>query len=225
MTFEELAGRVPGVLAVRTTRDGGDGLLEVHVLAGPRHQADEIARSVRSIALLTDMTLPVERIHVVQLDAEEEPVDAPVPGVDIDLVEEPPPVEERRARVRLGPVEVRVVDGAGHATVELTLGDRTSRGQASFRPTTPTERRAVAEAAIAALTDLVPSEGTIAVDTVALLPMPGIDVVVVTLASVAGEERTLVGAAAVHDGGVHAAIARAALDATNRATARQPSVD
>jgi len=222
VTFEELAGRVPGVLAVRTVRDDDGPVREVHVLAGPGHDAGEIARSVRSIGLLSDVALPAERVHVVQLEAEEALDAPPAPAVDIDLVDEPPPTA-LLVRPRLGAVEVRVVDGAGSATVELTLGEAERRASVSFLPTTPTERRAVAEATIAALTSLVRWDGALAVDTVAVVPMPGIDVVVVTLAAVAGEERTLVGAAGVQDGGVHAAIARAALDATNRATARQPS--
>ena len=239
MSFEDLAGRVPGVLALRTVKEG-EAIAEVHVLVAPGAPGDEIARSIRSVALLSDVDLPRERLHIVQLDADDDVpgTASPIPGddvpstdagqaasVDIDLVEPPgaAPLAETAFRPRLLSVEVRVVDGVGRAVVEIGHGIRSERGVVEFVPTTPTERRAVAEATVKALTAVIAWRGPLAVDTAVLVPMPNLEVALVTIAWVAGEERTLVGAAVVHGGGEHEALARAALDATNRAVAHQGS--
>lgn len=233
MRFEELASRVPGVLALRTVKGDDDVVVEAHVLVGPGWAAGEVARSIRSVALLSDIELPAERVHIVRLDDDEgvevEPV-APSgptePVVSIDLVEATaaPADLPRSARPHLEEVSVRMADGIGVAVVELTLGSLRGRGSVDFVPTTPTERRAVAEATLRALTSLLPWEGVVAVDTAVVVPMPSIEVALVTVAAVTGDERTLVGSAAVTGTGVHEALARATLDATNRAAARQISM-
>jgi hypothetical protein len=240
MSFEDLAGRVPGVLALRTVKEGA-AIAEVHVLVAPGAPGDDIARSIRSVALLSDVDLPRERLHIVQLDADDDvpetaaadteagggdtAVEDAVAAVDIDLVEPGGlvPLAETAFRPRLLSVEVRVVDGVGRAVVEVGHGIRSERGVVEFVPTTPTERRAVAEATVKALTAVIAWRGPLAVDTAVLVPMPNLDIALVTIAWVAGEERTLVGAAVVHGGGEHDALARATLDATNRAVARQGS--
>ena len=240
MSFEDLAGRVPGVLALRTVKEG-ESIAEVHVLVAPGAEGDEIARSIRSVALLSDVDLPRERLHIVQLDADDDVGSTPAPtvadetdrtgsgdggggpAVDIDLVEPvaAAPLAQAPLRPRLLSVDVRVVDGVGRASVEVGLGIRSERCAVEFVPTTPTERRAVAEATVRALTAVTGWRGPLAVDTAVLVPMPNLDVALVTIVWVAGEERTLVGAAVVHGGGEHDALARATLDATNRAVARQ----
>jgi hypothetical protein len=241
MSFEDLAGRVPGVLALRTVKDD-EVITEVHVLVAPGAPSGDIARSIRSVALLSDIDLPLERLHIVQLepdhdlaatstaepavtddaDAPDDPVGSEaVASVDIDLVAPTPAAAPLRPR--LVSVEVRVVDGVGRAVVEVGHGIRADRGVAEFVPTTPTERRAVAEATLRALTAAIGWRRPLAVDTAVVVSMPNLDIALVTLAIVAGEERTLVGAAPVHDGGVHDALARATLDATNRAVARHGS--
>jgi hypothetical protein len=217
--FEAEVARVVDVLAVRSVPDG-ECPTEVHVLASPGRDVRDIAADVHSLAVLRGVMLEPIDIHVVQLSPTEVPdVDGQDDeGVDIDLrtpLAPPPPTP----RVEIDSVSIVSSEGASRAVANVRLGSRTATGTATFVPAAAALRRGVAEAALAALLDLVDASslGELAIDNAVVLSIPPHDIAIVTLAVVSGiTEQTLVGAVLVGSAGANDALARAVLDATNR---------
>lgn len=213
--FELQVARLPDVLAVRVV--GDETGCEVHVLARPGRPPGEIARDTRSLALLGDIKLTIDDVHVVQLGSGSEgDVPASQPP-DVDLVRATRELAIDEGRIVVERIEVTDDHRTGRAIVTLRRGEQTASGASVFVPTSATRRRGVAEAAIASLEDLAGLQGEMAVDSVVVMPLPPHEVAVVSLAVLtAGGDETLMGAARIRDPGTHDAIVRAVLDATNR---------
>jgi hypothetical protein len=213
--FELDVSRLPNVLAVRTVAAGEAGAGEVHVLASPGRAVEAIAADVHSLAILSGLPLAAGDVHVVQLQRGEEDAESNGTAPDLDLSDAKPPTTERR--VELDGVMVVTADGTSRVVATARLGDRVATGTAEVVPASSAIRRGVAEATLAALSELNGGDEIMAIDAAVVVPLPPNDVAVVTIAVVTGiAEQTRVGAVLVGSAGANDAIARAVLDATNR---------
>ncbi|MEN3272088.1 MAG: hypothetical protein V7636_849 [Actinomycetota bacterium] len=226
--FELDVSRLPNVLAVRTVAAGEAGAGEVHVLASPGRAVEAIAADVHSLAILSGLPLTAGDVHVVQLQRGEEDAEAETNGTapEVDLRDAPPePTPERR--VELDGVMVVTAEGTSRIVATARLGEQVATGTAEVVPASSAIRRGVAEATLAALSELSGGDEIMAVDAAVVVPLPPSDVALVTIAVVTGiAEQTRVGAVLVGSAGANDAIARAVLDATNRRVLewRTPSV-
>src|SRR5438874_516120 len=195
--------RLPAVNAARIVADEIGRPTELHILASPEKSPKQIARDVQSVAMATfGMEIDHRIISVVQLDQGHlEPIVSPV----------------GRARVSIGAISSEQRGMRNHARVTLRLGDEEVVGLAEGSIAESSRNRAVAQATLEALRQLVPAAESADVETAACVHLGTREVAVATLVFVVPPHEEIVsGSAIVRGGNEPEALARAVLDATNR---------
>ena len=195
--------RLPAVNAARIVTDEIGRPKELHILASSEKSPKQIARDVQSVAMATfGMELDHRIISVVQLDRGHlEPIVAPV----------------GHARVSIGAISSEQRGMRNHARVTLRRGDDEAVGLAEGSIAESSRNRAVAQATLEALRELVPAAESADVETAACVHLGTRDVAVATLVFVVPPHEEIVsGSAVVRGGNEPEALARAVLDATNR---------
>ena len=204
------------MLAVRSVFEADRS--EVHVLATPGRDGADIAADVRSILAVQGFDVALGDVHVVQLQpstAEEAPAAAAAAAAATTAP------DGDRARVELVDVVVLFEDRGARVVSTLRRGTQSVTGTASCIAATASVRRAVAEATLTALLELLGSGDEMALDAVLVIASPPHEVAIVLLEmAVPAGEANLVGAALVRGQGIHDAVGRAVLDATNRRLSR-----
>jgi hypothetical protein len=195
--------RLPAVNAARIVTDEIGRPKELHILASAEKSPKQIARDVQSVAMATfGMEFDHRIISVVQLDRVHlEPIVAPV----------------GRARVSIGAISSEQRGMRNHARVTLLRGDDEAVGLAEGSIAESSRNRAVAQATLEALRELVPAAESADVETAACVHLGTREVAVATLVFVVPPHEEIVsGSAVVRGGNEPEALARAVLDATNR---------
>ena len=195
--------RLPAVNAARIVTDDIGRPKELHILASSEKSPKQIARDVQSVAMATfGMEIDHRIISVVQLDqAHLEPILAPV----------------GKERVSIGAISSEQRGMRNHARVTLRLGDEEVVGLAEGSIAESSRNRAVAQATLEALRQLVPAAESADVETAACVHLGTRQVAVATLVFVVPpHEEVVSGSAIVRGGNEPEALARAVLDATNR---------
>ena len=195
--------RLPAVNAARIVTDDIGRPKELHILASSEKSPKQIARDVQSVAMATfGMEIDHRIISVVQLDqAHLEPILAPV----------------GKERVSIGAISSEQRGMRNHARVTLRLGDEEVVGLAEGSIAESSRNRAVAQATLEALRQLVPAAESADVETAACVHLGSRDIAVATLVFVVPPHEEIVsGSAIVRGGNEPEALARAVLDATNR---------
>jgi hypothetical protein len=202
--------RLPEVNAARIVTDEIGRPKELHVLAGSGKSPKQIARDIQSVAIATfGLELDHRIISVVQLDNEQlQPIVAPV----------------GQARVAIGAISSEQTGMRSLARVTLRRGDEEASGFSEGSVAESSRYRAVAQATLDALRNLVSSAEGADVETASCVHMGTREVAVVTLVFVVPPHEEVVSGSAVVRGGNEAeALARAVLDATNRRLNTSPS--
>jgi hypothetical protein len=195
--------RLPEVNAARLVADDIGRPKELHVLAASGKAPKQIARDIQSVAMATfGLELDHRIISVVQLDTEQlRPIVAPV----------------GQARVAIGAISSEQSGMRSLARVTLRRGDEEALGSAEGSVAESSRSRAVAQATLDALRQLVPAAESADVETAACMHMGTREVAVATLVFVVPpHEEVVSGSAVVRGGNEPEALARAVLDATNR---------
>lgn len=195
--------RLPEVNAARIVADDIGRPRELHILASADKSPKQIARDVQSVAMASfGMEIDHRIISVVQLDRNHlDPVVAPV-GPE---------------RVSIGAISSEQRGMRNHARVTLRRGDDEVGGLAEGSIAESSRNRAVAQATLDALRQIVHGAESADVEMAALVPLGSRDVAVVTLVFVVPPHEEIVSGSAVVRGGNEAeALARAVLDASNR---------
>jgi hypothetical protein len=195
--------RLPAVNAARIVTDEIGRPKELHILASAEKSPKQIARDVQSVAMATfGMEFDHRIISVVQLDRVHlEPIVAPV----------------GRARVSIGAISSEQRGMRNHARVTLLRGDDEAVGLAEGSIAESSRNRAVAQATLEALRELVPAAESADVETAACVHLGTREVAVATRVFVVPPHAAIVsGSAVVRGGNEPEALARAVLDATNR---------
>jgi hypothetical protein len=195
--------RLPAVNAARIVTDEIGRPKELHILASAEKSPKQIARDVQSVAMASfGMEIDHRIISVVQLDRGHlEPIVAPV----------------GRARVSIGAISSEQRGMRNHARVTLRRGDDETVGLAEGSIAESSRNRAVAQATLEALRQLVPAAESADVETAACVRLGTREVAVATLVFVVPPHEEIVsGSAIVRGGNEPEALARAVLDATNR---------
>jgi hypothetical protein len=201
--------RLPAVNAARIVADDIGRPKELHILASADKSPKQIARDVQSVAMAT-FGLEVDHriIYVVQLDHQHmAPIVAPV----------------GQARVTIGAISSEQRGMRNHARVTLLRGGDESVGLAEGSIAESSRNRAVAQATLDALRQLVPTAENADVETAACVHLGTREVAVATLVFVVPPHEEIVsGSAVVRGGNEPEALARAVLDATNRRLVAPP---
>lgn len=126
-----------------------------------------------------------------------------------------PPAEPPRPRIER--VEAEHAGLRGHVRVVLSFGGQEEEGSAQGPGPVSAMVRLTAEATLQAVVRLQPGLPDIEVDATGVTRIGEHEVAAVAIkVSTRGQEQVLVGSARVGDAGAYDAVARAALDATNR---------
>jgi len=195
--------RVPAVNAARIVADDIGRPKEVHILAVAGKSPKQIARDVQSVAMATfGLEIDHRIISVVQLD--EGHVSSLLTPVGLD-------------RVAIGSISSEQKGMRSQVRVTLTRGEAEATGFSEGSIAATARNRAVAQATLEALRQLVPTAESADVETAAFVPLGHREVAVATLVFVVPPHEEIVSGSAVVRGGNEAeALARAVLDATNR---------
>lgn len=207
--LEESLRRIPGVRAASVVTGPDARPTEIHVLATPGKAAKQVVRDVQSVALAQhDLDLDHRIVSVVQIGDDD-------PGLSVvtqggDDTDDPEP-----ARAGLTSVTVRSTVDETEVAVALTIGGQRFEGAATG-PVSPAHRpRLAAEAAVAALADLLGIPAVVDAAQVVPSGRHEVAVAVLTLSVPRLGDHVLSGSAVVRTG-VEDAIARAVLSAVNR---------
>ena len=195
--------RVPAVNAARIVADAIGRPKEVHILASSGKSPKQIARDVQSVAMATfGLEIDHRIISVVQLD-------------DGQLATMLSPVGQDR--VAIGSISSEQMGMRSQVRVTLKQGESEATGFAEGSVAATARNRAVAQATLEALRQLVPAAESADVETAAFVPLGHRQVAVATLVFVVPPHEEIVSGSAVVRGGNEAeALSRAVLDATNR---------
>ena len=195
--------RVPAVNAARIVADALGRPKEVHILATSGKSPKQVARDVQSVAMATfGLEIDHRIISVVQLDdGHLSTILAPV-GQD---------------RVAIGGISSEQKGMRSEVRVTLKRADAEATGFAEGSVAATSRNRAVAQATLEALRQLVPAAESADVETTAFVPLGHRQVAVATLVFVVPPHEEIVsGSAIVRGGNEPEALSRAVLDATNR---------
>jgi len=195
--------RLPAVNAARIVADDIGRPKELHVLAAAGKSPKQIARDIQSVAMATfGLELDHRIISVVQLDSEHmQPIVAPV----------------GQARVAIGAISSEQSGMRSQARVTLRRGTDEASGFSEGSVAESSRSRAVAQATLDALRQLVNTADNADVEMASLVSLGTREVAVATLVFVVPPHEEVVSGSAVVRGGNEAeALARAVLDATNR---------
>ena len=195
--------RVPAVNAARIVADDIGRPKEVHILASGGKSPKQIARDVQSVAMATfGLEIDHRIISVVQLD--EGQVSTILSPVGHD-------------RVAIGGISSEQMGMRSQVRVTLRRGDAEATGFSEGSIAATSRNRAVAQATLESLRQLVPAAESADVETAACVPLGHRLVAVATLVFVVPPHEEIVSGSAVVRGGNEAeALSRAVLDATNR---------
>lgn len=199
--------RIPEVRAARIVADVHGEPVEVHVLATPGKHAKQLVRDVQSVAIASQgLDLDHRIVSIVQLEDEQRVV---------------VPLEDERDAGTLRPSLLGVIverrELRCSATVSLRTGDGVVTGTAEGSVAAAAARRVVADATLAALSELGPAASCASVEAANLVRVGERDVAVAVLTMVVPPyEEIVTGSAPVRIAGADEAIARAVLDACNR---------
>lgn len=209
--LEESLRQIPGIRAASVVTGPDSRPTEVHVLAQPGKPAKQVVRDVQSVAMAQfDLDIDHRIVSVVQIgDA-----DAPL----ADSVALPPTVssdEPDPTRPALTAITVRTADGETEVTVTLGIGGGAYTGTATG-PGLPIHRpRIVAQAAVAALSELLGIAAQVESAQLLEIGLREVAVTVLSLSIPRLGEQVLCGSALVR-GDEEDAIARSVLAAVNR---------
>jgi hypothetical protein len=195
--------RVPAVNAARMVVDDIGRPKELHILASSGKSPKQIARDVQSVAMATfGLELDHRIISVVQLDqAHTDALIAPV----------------GHARVAIGAISSEQTGLRSQVRVTLKQADAETTGFSEGSIAETSRNRAVAQATLEALRQLVPAAESADVEMAAVVPLGHRHVAVATLVFVVPPHEEVVSGSAIVRGGNEAeALSRAVLDATNR---------
>ncbi|MDR7402038.1 MAG: hypothetical protein QN155_07415 [Armatimonadota bacterium] len=194
---EDVIRRLRGVQAVRVETDEAGAIQTVHVLGGPDRSARVIAADVVS-ALAAELGVQLEPRQV-RVAAQQR-------------AEAAPPAQARLKFVGLTVSNLRQT-----AEVKVHLEDQglLYEGIATGPSARAARLELVAQAALRALELYLRTDGLFLLEGVALAPVGGRQVAVVTLSLAGRDDETLVGSSVVRDD-PREAVVRAVLDATNR---------
>ena len=194
--------RVPAVNAARIVADEIGRPKEVHILAGAGKSPKQIARDVQSVAMATfGLEIDHRIISVVQLD------DGQVEAV----------LSVGQARVAIGAISSEQTGLRSQVRVTLRRSDTEATGFSEGSIAETSRNRAVAQASLEALRQLVPAAESADVEMAACVRLGHREVAVATLVFVVPPHEEIVSGSAVVRGGNEAeALSRAVLDATNR---------
>jgi hypothetical protein len=195
--------RVPSVNAARIVADEIGRPKEVHILAAGGKSPKQVARDVQSVAMATfGLEIDHRIISVVQLDdGQVEAVLSPV----------------GQARVAIGAISSEQTGLRSQVRVTLRQGDNEATGFSEGSIAETSRNRAVAQATLEALRQLVPAAESADVEMAATVPLGHREVAVATLVFVVPPHEEIVSGSAVVRGANEAeALSRAVLDATNR---------
>jgi hypothetical protein len=201
--------RIPEVRAARIVADEYGCPIEVHVLATPGKHAKQLVRDVQSVAIASQgLELDHRIVSVVQLE-DELPVVTADDGDHVD--------RDDTALPTLEGVVVERRELRCSATVSLRAGNEVVQGTAEGSVAAAAARRVVADATLAALTQLGPAASVASVEAASLVRVGERDVAVAVLTVVVPPyEEIVTGSAPVRTAGADEAVARAVLDACNR---------
>lgn len=193
--LEEVLCQVPTVDAVRIVGHGSD-VEEVHVVASSSKPAKQIVRDIQSLALASHgVTLDRRIISIVQLSD-----GTHLGGERIEIIDVAEQVEGTTAQV----------------TVALGLGANQALGVGKGSSAQVVRSRLIGEAAINALTQMLPGGPALALASLELVQLGGRTVAVSQVALVSGgQEQIFVGSALAEDDSRMASV-RSVLDAINR---------
>jgi hypothetical protein len=197
---------VPGVLGARLVPGFDRPVDELHVLTSLSKAPKQAVRDLQTVLMARFGVSTDHRvISVVQLDD-----DAIAGG------------PERRGRVVVGRVAVAHEALEVQATVVLRDGDDELLGEATGPSSATGQRRAVAEATLAAIRPVLADTGRISLDGADVSEVLGRRVAIALVGFRTGRgEHTVAGSAMVRDAEADA-IARSVLDALNRSIAEAP---
>jgi hypothetical protein len=209
--------RIPEVRAARILTDDSGVPVEVHVLATPAKHATQLVRDVQSVAIATGgIEIDQRIVSVVQLEENDSPSATPA-AQTAEAIQ----IIETIDRPSLVAVVVERADLRCAATVRLRNGNGTVEGRVEGSVAGAAVRRSVAEATLAAVTQLRPAAGSASVEGVSTLRLGDHEVVLAVLAVVVPPyEEIVTGSAQIRAAGPDEAVARAVLAACNRRLAR-----
>lgn len=207
--LEDSLRRIPGIRAASVVTGPDSRPTEVHVLAQPGKAAKQIVRDVQSVAMAQfDLDIDHRIVSVVQIGEAEVPTLVPVrddPGSD----------PESPVRPALHSIGVRTADGETEVTVVLMVDGVDYPGTAAG-PGLPVHRpRIVAQAAMAAVAELLGLPAHIESAQLLEIGLRHVAVTVLSLSVPRLGEQVLCGAALVR-GDEDDAVARSVLAALNR---------
>ena len=196
--WKKLLEQLPDVMNAELRRDENGGITEIHILAGSDRSPKQIARDVQS-ALMAKYKVEIDHrvISVAQI----------------------PSQEDKRGsgpRILLGSVSMTLNGTECLAEVNLNRGELQYRGNGRGELTRQGRYRAIAFAAVEALSSMLPDGDLLALDELHPSQLGGRDAVFVCLTlRCDGRAEQLFGCCAdADDGGLSAA--RAVLSAANR---------
>jgi hypothetical protein len=209
--LEESLRQIPGIRAASVVTGPDSRPTEVHVLAQPGKPAKQVVRDVQSVAMAQfDLDIDHRIVSVVQIGE----ADAPL----VDIVALAPAAasdEPDLTRPALTAIAVRTADGETEVTVTMGVGGGVYTGTATG-PGLPIHRpRIVAQAAVAALSELLGIAAQVESAQLLEIGLREVAVTVLSLSIPRLGEQVLCGSALVR-GDEEDAIARSVLAAVNR---------
>ena len=208
--LEDSLRRIPGVRAASVVTGPDAHPTEVHVLAAPGKPAKQVVRDVQSVALAQhDLDLDHRIVSVVQIGDDDPGLAVVTRGAD-DADEDP-----LTPRPGLASVTVRSTSGDSEVVVVLAAGGENFEGSARGPVSAAHRPRIAAEAAMAALTDLLGIPAVVDAAEVVPAGRHEVAVAVLTLSVPRLGDHVVSGSAVVRTG-VEDAVARAVLSAVNR---------
>jgi hypothetical protein len=213
--LEDALRQIPGIRAASVVTGPDSRPTEVHVLAQPGKPAKQVVRDVQSVAMAQyDLDIDHRIVSVVQLGEADAPLTVVPP---VPLHGQSPAAAEETVELRpaLSSIGVRTAEGETEVTVVLTVGGEdyvgvaTGPGLAVHRP------RVVAQATVAAVSDLLGLAVQVESSQVLEVGLRHVAVTVLSLAVPRLGDQVLCGSVVVR-GDESDAVARSVLASLNR---------
>lgn len=229
--LEDSLRQIPGVRAASVVTGPDSRPTEVHILAQPGKPAKQVVRDVQSVAMAQyDLDIDHRIVSVVQIGELDTPlsvvrtsVESDVPGTALSAAVEPAGDtaddddrdEVSPVRPALTSIDVHTAGGDAEVRVVLAVGDEEFAGTATG-PGLPVHRpRLVAQAAVAAVSELLGLPAQVESAQVLEVGLREVAVCVLSLSVPRLGEQVLCGAALVR-GDQTDAVARSVLASLNR---------